>query len=80
MQQTSVCLVLCRCNFTIRADGRFQKRSFELTIASWIAINFKMERIAKRALTVSQACPGNAEMCPGFPPPQAALVGDKGFG
>ena len=51
MQQTSVCLVLCRCNFTIRADSRFQKRSFELTIASWIAINFKMERIAKRALT-----------------------------
>ena len=33
------------------ADGRFQKRSFELTIASWIAINYKMERIAKRALT-----------------------------
>ena len=23
---------------------------------------------------VSQAYPGNAEMCPGFPPPQAALV------
>ena len=32
---------------------------------------------------VSQAYPGNAEMCPGFPPPQAALVtaasGDKGL-
>ena len=32
---------------------------------------------------VSQAYPGNAKMCPGFPPPQAALVtaaaGDKGL-
>ena len=32
---------------------------------------------------VSLACPGNAEMCPGFPPPQVALVtaaaGDKGL-
>ena len=32
---------------------------------------------------VSQAYPGNAEMYPGFPPPQAALVtaagGDKGL-
>ena len=32
---------------------------------------------------VSQAYPGNAEMCPGFPPPQAAFVtaaaGDKGL-
>ena len=32
---------------------------------------------------VSHAYPGNAEMCPGFPPPQAALVtaaaGDKGL-
>ena len=33
---------------------------------------------------LSQAYPGNAEMCPGFPPPDAALVtaaaGDKALG
>ena len=34
-------------------------------------------------VVVSQAYPGNAEVCPGFPPPQVALVtaaaGDKGL-
>ena len=34
-------------------------------------------------VVVSQVCPGNVEICPGFPPPQAALVtaaaGDKGL-